>query len=321
MKSVSLENQASGAGPSWATKPNTGRGFGGFQDLSGFEAKTAPAPTSPAPDASNSAPIASVKGLAAQSFSLTPQGDREIPGPVAASPDGGISSRPVWQSKELSEALNPMVSTDQPPAIIRHSKEFIERQAMPMGQFPPSKGIFDTFRERIEALPNVNGTRRNLEVISPNAATPEPTPVAPQEAAPVPAIQPQSANDNKKAGVWRSATATAYNGKEAGDTYGSETAHPGLNGKRQAVEGETVAVDGKTIPFGSTIEVMLADGTIKRVYGHDTGSAVKNRTASKARGNNFPVIDFYTQGDPNAVNGKIGNVVKYRVLSKSEANA
>lgn len=81
------------------------------------------------------------------------------------------------------------------------------------------------------------------------------------------------------------------------DKWGSQTAYPGLSGKRMAGPG-TVAVDPSLIPPGTLIQIPAAKG-----YGldggdtflaHDTGSAVKSRQAS---GGKEPVIDIFLPKD------------------------
>lgn len=74
--------------------------------------------------------------------------------------------------------------------------------------------------------------------------------------------------------------------------FGSQTATG-----RRAVEGVTVAVDPKVIPYGSVIEIDELRGVLGegRFVAHDTGSAVKSRRASKAHGRNLPVVDVFVK--------------------------
>lgn len=124
--------------------------------------------------------------------------------------------------------------------------------------------------------------------------------------------------DNNDEG-WNLATATAYDGLD--DEFGDTTARPNPDGKFKAIDGVTIAVDKKLIPYSSYVEIMFKDGTIKRMYAHDTGSAVVKRTASIGRGNldkdgnPLPVIDVYhAAGNLNAYNEEIGNIVKWRLI-------
>lgn len=92
---------------------------------------------------------------------------------------------------------------------------------------------------------------------------------------------------------------TAYNGLD--DKYGDTTARPGANGIAKALEGFTVAVDPRLIPFGKQIQVVNGKGqpisfggnTSGIFTAHDTGSAVKSRKATRG---GSPVIDFFTKG-------------------------
>lgn len=311
MHKVNLQNQ-SGSGPSWASR-STGAGFGGFQDLSGIESKTAPGPL-----------FLGIDDSKGGNYSKTAPNQTDL---IVQAPVSGIAADMVSKDGVLTQGADGVRSTkqmDQPPAIVQpalkpsaidpsHSQEFLDRQKMPMG-FPP--GLFERVAGRINALPNTNGIMPGKSIKQPVIVQPTQKPVATPE--PSAKIAPQSANDNKKAVVWKTATATAYNGREKGDTYGSQTAKPNSKGERFAIEGETIAVDPKVIPYGTKLEVMLADGTTRIVRAHDTGSDVVKRTASIARGNNNPVFDFYTEGDPIQANAKIGNSVKYRVLQDSQ---
>lgn len=111
---------------------------------------------------------------------------------------------------------------------------------------------------------------------------------------------------------WQFATATAYNGKD--DVYGSITARPNPYGKCRAIPNFTIAVDPAVIPYGSMVEVELKNGEIRTFCAHDTGSDVVKRTASHGRGNQYPVIDFYTPADNlERFNAQIGEVVKWRL--------
>jgi 3D (Asp-Asp-Asp) domain-containing protein len=58
----------------------------------------------------------------------------------------------------------------------------------------------------------------------------------------------------------------------------------------KAVCGKSAAVDPKIIPYGSEIYIPKMGKTLKAV---DTGSAVKNRTASKKLGKDNIVIDIF----------------------------
>src|SRR5258708_3797713 len=62
-------------------------------------------------------------------------------------------------------------------------------------------------------------------------------------------------------------------------------------------EGTTVAVDPRTIPYGSTIEIGQLKGVIGdgRFVAEDTGTAVVSRKAAKAQARNVPVIDVYVR--------------------------
>lgn len=130
-----------------------------------------------------------------------------------------------------------------------------------------------------------------------------------------PELRPEPAANNEG---WLDATATAYNGKD--DQFGTATAKPNPEGKFEAVPGQTIAVDPSVIPYGSHVEVKHKDGTIGKYFAHDTGSAVKAKTASKGRGNALPVIDFYTpKDDLIGFNDKIGDVVQYRIVPNDQA--
>lgn len=130
---------------------------------------------------------------------------------------------------------------------------------------------------------------------------------------------PAMVEEVKAEGEWNLATATAYNGLD--DIYGSTTARPNQYGVPRAIPNSTIAVDPETIPYGSVVEVMLKDGTVKRFFACDTGSAVKARTASIGRGNldkdgkPIPVIDFYTpKEDLIGFNDQIGDTVRWRIV-------
>ena len=61
---------------------------------------------------------------------------------------------------------------------------------------------------------------------------------------------------------------------------------------------ETLAVDPKVFPYGSTIEIPeFGLKTIAR----DTGSAVVSRKASKKMGRNDPVVDLYIEKKKDAL--------------------
>lgn len=133
---------------------------------------------------------------------------------------------------------------------------------------------------------------------------------------PIPAVLAQSASQpSKEQNGWSLAVPTAYNSSE--DQYGSTTAKANpATGRFQAVEGQSIAVDPKVIPYGSTVEVQMPDGSVKRFLAHDTGSAVVARTAAKKRGLDLPVIDFYSSRKD--VNNVFGNEpIKYRIVPPS----
>lgn len=60
---------------------------------------------------------------------------------------------------------------------------------------------------------------------------------------------------------------------------------------------KTVAVDPKIIPYGSKIYIPEME---KTYVAHDTGSAIKNRTASKKVGKNNIVIDIFCESRKEA---------------------
>lgn len=112
---------------------------------------------------------------------------------------------------------------------------------------------------------------------------------------------------------------TFYNDLE--DEYGQITAKPNAGGIFLAVHGETIAVDPKIIPYNSWVHIpALAD--IARnphsvFFAHDTGSAVKDKTASRARGNDYPVIDVFMKvpcKELLKLNDKFGNEVEYEIV-------
>lgn len=121
------------------------------------------------------------------------------------------------------------------------------------------------------------------------------------------------------------ATLTFYNDQE--DEFGSETAKKNPSGFFRAVHGFTIAVDPEVIPYGRYVEIpKLRDFSLNKngvFYSHDTGSAVKSRHASIARGNDYPVIDVYASvrtPELNTLNGKYGYLIEYRILpTASEA--
>lgn len=64
---------------------------------------------------------------------------------------------------------------------------------------------------------------------------------------------------------------------------------------RYPVEGVTVAVDPRLIPYGSRVYIgelrgLVGDGWF---FAQDTGSAVKSRKAARAWGSRAPVVDVY----------------------------
>ena len=116
-----------------------------------------------------------------------------------------------------------------------------------------------------------------------------------------------------------SARATAYNGLD--DKYGDTTAKKNpLTGIAKAIEGVTIAVDPSLIPYGSAVQVVnsigqpvaLGGNTSGIYYAHDTGSAVKAKTASKGK---KPILDFYSKGNPLDINKLIGDEIYYKIVN------
>ncbi len=115
------------------------------------------------------------------------------------------------------------------------------------------------------------------------------------------------------------ATITWYNGLN--DKYGSVTAKPNPNGKFLAIQGITIAVDPKVIPYGSWVVIpdlaLFSEGGDGRFYAHDTGTAVVARTASVKRGRAFPVIDVYanvkTERELFNLGAKYGETAEYLI--------
>lgn len=99
-------------------------------------------------------------------------------------------------------------------------------------------------------------------------------------------------------------TSTYYNEREPdGDedtrNFRSSTGFPLHHGGQVGV----AAVDPNVIPYGSLI---IVNG--QYFIAVDTGGAVVSRTASKARGNNYPVIDFFSYSQ---VGAEVGNYIIY----------
>lgn len=92
-------------------------------------------------------------------------------------------------------------------------------------------------------------------------------------------------------------TITFYNDEE--DEYGQTTARQNAAGLFIAVHGETIAVDPKIIPYGSQVHIpaltALTPDRMGVFFAHDTGSAVKSKVSSIARGNDYPVIDVFVR--------------------------
>lgn len=251
--------------PSWASKATPGGGIGGFKDLSGIEAKSAPPPS-----------IAATPAIY----------ENEVP-TAKAVPIHSPSAMDIGLNKLLSMGMDVKAPADK-------GADFGGGDTS--GQHGAGRS-FDVAPAEI-TLPKADLSWADREK---NADSPV-----------IMADKPKG-----KSTTYKTATATFYNGLD--DEFGSKTAHPNPDGKNQAIEGTTVAVDGTTIPFGKWIEVKYADGTTKRMFTHDTGSAVKKRTASKGRGNKQPVLDFYTASkDLLGMNKKAGNSVGYRILDDSE---
>lgn len=118
-----------------------------------------------------------------------------------------------------------------------------------------------------------------------------------------------------------SARATAYNGLD--DKYGDTTARKSSFGTNKAVEGLTIAVDPTLIPYGSKVQVVNSKGEPVRIgdnpdgiyEAHDTGGAVKARTASQGK---KPVIDFYSKGNPLNMNKIIGDDIFYKIVNQGK---
>lgn len=354
MKNANLQND-SGGGPSWASRNNSS-GFGGFSDLSGIEAKTAQPP-----NLMEQNPPVAMGDIPQETPFKLPVGEmRQLPDiPIQAQPQAQDSA-PLWQSPAMKALLAPAQNVPQSNFGLREDgtakqNGFLGVLNRPDGSVSSELSIGVNMDGKEVSIPSMvptlssqelqyllNGGSPTASIIqkavehakgrmaqgkSPFADNSESPPVYPSlnQSQPTPQqspqIPPQSANDNKTATVWRTATATAY-GPNEGDGFGSQTAFKGPDGKSVAVEGQTVAVDGKSIPFNRWIEVQHPDGTTQRMFTHDTGSAVKAGTASKARGTGNPVIDFYTNS-PNLsqANAKIGNSVKFRLLNDSDINS
>lgn len=64
---------------------------------------------------------------------------------------------------------------------------------------------------------------------------------------------------------------------------------------RYAVEGVTVAVDPKVVPYGSRVRIPALDGLVGDGWflAQDTGSAVKSRKAARRWGSRAPVVDVF----------------------------
>lgn len=115
------------------------------------------------------------------------------------------------------------------------------------------------------------------------------------------------------------ATLTFYNDEE--DEYGETTAKANSEGEFLAIHGETIAVDPAVIPYKSWVHIPalseIARSSDSVFYAHDTGSAVKGKTASKARGNDYPVIDVFVRipkSELNKMNEKFGEEVEYEII-------
>ena len=108
------------------------------------------------------------------------------------------------------------------------------------------------------------------------------------------------------------ARVTYYHCGEAGGRKTSKGCRP--------VEGVTVAVDPRLIPYGSTVEIpglvgLVGDGVFKAL---DTGSAVKSRKAAKAQGRNVPVVDVYLSSrrrvdEVTRLLGRAGHFMEVRI--------
>ncbi len=116
---------------------------------------------------------------------------------------------------------------------------------------------------------------------------------------------------------------TAYNGKD--DKYGSTTARPNMFGQFKAIEGSTIAVDPRLIPFGAQVQVVnkkgqpvTFGGNTTGIYtAHDTGSAVKSRQATKG---GSPVLDFFTKGkDLSALDAQLNKDELYFKILRDRA--
>ena len=305
--------------PSWASKGFGG--YGGFEDLSGIEAKTAQEkrpvgiptqsldmgslPYNPEGEFGGSISDFVISQLASQLVDPSiVQAKVEAPTseavPLSPQPNSGLSDG-------IIEAL-----TKSDPKQV-HSDQFLARQKMPMGQFPDSgfwtpSQIVNPLTKLLAAITNYDQGVKETAGYFKNNSAPASAPVL----NPIQQIIPNLASEApvEKPVQLLPARLTLYNDRE--DEFGSTTAKPNPQGVNQAIEGTTVAVDGTTIPFGKWIEVTYPDGTVEKLFTHDTGSAVKKRTAS---GGKLPVLDRFTKlGNLNSLNSKMGNYVSYRIL-------
>lgn len=118
---------------------------------------------------------------------------------------------------------------------------------------------------------------------------------------------------------FQEASLTFYNSEE--DEFGWTTARRNEVGDFKAVHGRTIAVDPAIIPYGSKVYIpelemfsLSGDGVF---YAHDTGSAVVKRVASKAKGNENPVIDAFANVPLkylNKLNDIYGETVKFKII-------
>jgi len=83
----------------------------------------------------------------------------------------------------------------------------------------------------------------------------------------------------------------------------SWTRHRQTSSGLPLIDGESIAVDPKLIPYGSTVSIP-GYGTAKAV---DTGSAVISRRASKLEGKHNPVVDLYFERREDAARWEKSN--------------
>ena len=115
------------------------------------------------------------------------------------------------------------------------------------------------------------------------------------------------------------ASLTCYNADE--DQFGRVTAKPNGDGKFLAIQGITIAVDPRLIPFGSKVLIPELKDFSKNKDGiflaHDTGSAVKAKLASIRRGVDYPVIDVFVDVPTRKLcewNTKLGMVARFKII-------